>query len=201
MDKEEEFRASLSLIDSLFSEVSFEDSRILCRSRRTALDTWRLCCTNGINTLWENEYDFEAVVKHVCSICKHWVLISQKRSLGLGEESFQAYFDRFRNAFQNDRIILENSHGGMNELALSAWCVFSESDQKEITYTYKLTKYTGDEFVEKNSRLMFEMLIVIKRSLQSIEGRSTNYILRHRIQEIGRKNAQRGDTSIIWTNL
>src|SRR5690348_10883790 len=65
MDSEEEFLSHLHIIDNLYCDVLLNGKRYVCRSKRTPIDTWKLSCTNAIDSFWERDLEYEDVKNHV----------------------------------------------------------------------------------------------------------------------------------------
>lgn len=77
MDDDLHFKSNLSVVDCIFCDVSVDGKRYVCRSKKTALDTWKISCTDTTNSFWEAELEYDDVVKHVSSIFPEadWTLL------------------------------------------------------------------------------------------------------------------------------
>jgi hypothetical protein len=91
----------------------------------------------------------------------------------LEKEDLTTYLTRFSQAFQQENISI--TLDGQKQLAFTVWGSFND---KQISYSYKLFYFTGEEFLDKLSRFVFEMVLILKNSSTGILAK---IMLTHRI--------------------
>ena len=67
-DTEEHFCEHLHIVDNLYCDVLSEGKKFVCRSRKTAIDTWKITCIGSASNYWEIDLDYSDVVKHVSNL-------------------------------------------------------------------------------------------------------------------------------------
>lgn len=62
---EEDYREGLSIIDGLYTYITVDAKKYICRSKKTSIGMWKIACTDATDKFWETDLEYDEVLKHV----------------------------------------------------------------------------------------------------------------------------------------